>query len=173
MLATTNSLRLFRGTLVILLLFVVASACAAPLAQPATGVTFSVPVPVAAFSPKGTLQVFVWNAEQLAALDRQGECVISVDVQTQVETVHCPEGVQYQQITPEKFDFPIQAIDQSIQLTSHAVKVGEKYRIALRGLSSDDCNSTSAQVEGTATISTITVGDLDWMTTLMACVTTP
>jgi heat shock protein HslJ len=40
----------------------------------------------------------------------------------------------------------------------------------VRGLSSDDCNSTSAAAEGTASTSTITLGNLDWATTEMACV---
>jgi hypothetical protein len=146
------------------------SACAATPAQPAAGVIFSVPVPREAFILKGTLQVFVWGAEQLAALDRQGECVIAHDAQSGTDTVLCPEGVQYQEITPEKFAFPIQAIGQNIQLTSQTVKVGEKYRIVLRGLSKDDCNSTSAAAEGTASTSTITLGELDWATTEMACV---
>ena len=173
MFAAINPSRLFRGTLGILLLFVLASACAAPAAQPASSVTFSVPIQVEMFSPKGTLQAFVWNAEQLAALDRQAECVIAHDTQTGTDTTLCPEGVQYHEITPEKFDFPLQAIDQRIHLTSQTAKVGEKYRIALRGLSSDDCNSTSTAAEGTATSSTITLGNLDWLTTEMACVPAP
>jgi hypothetical protein len=146
------------------------SACAATPAQPSTGVTFIVPVPVEAFSPTAALQVSIWNARQLEQLDRQAECVVSIDVQTQAETIHCPEGVQYQEITPEEFVFPVQSINQSIQLTSQSIKVGETYQIVLRGLSSDDCNSTSATVEGTATTSTITLGSLDWMTTEMACI---
>ena len=169
MFSSTNPSRSFRVMLGSLLFIALVSACAAPAASPAAGVTFNVPVPVDAFSPKGTLQVFVWNAQQLAALDRQNECVIAHDPQTGTDTTLCPEGVQYQEITPEKFDFPIQAIDQSIHLTSHTVKVGEKYRLALRGLSSDDCNSTSATAEGTATSSTIALGSLDWLTTGMAC----
>ena len=146
------------------------SACAAAPAQPATGVTFSVPLPREAFSPKGTLQVLVWNADQLAALDRQSECVIAHDLQSGTDTTLCPEGVQPQEITPEELAFPIQAINHSIQLASQTVKIGEKYRIALRGLSSDDCNSTSAAAEGTASTSTITLGELGWVTTEMACV---
>ena len=173
MVTSSNSFRLFRGALGVLVLCALTIACAAPAAQPASGITFSVPMPVEAFSAKGTLQVLVWNAEQLAALDRQNECVIAHDVQSGTDTVLCPEGVQYQEITPEKFDFPLQAIDQRIQLTSQTVKVGEKYRLALRGLSGDDCNSTSATAEGTATSSTITLSELGWMTTEMACVTTP
>jgi hypothetical protein len=129
-----------------------------------------VPIQVEVFSPQGILQFLIWNAEQMAAQDQQGECVIAHDMQTGTDTVLCPEGVQYQEITPEKFDFPIQAIDQNIQLTSHAVKVGEKYRIAMRGLSSDDCNSASATFEGTATSSTIALGEPGWMITEMACV---
>ena len=170
MFTSINPSRLGRATLEIVLLLVLVSACAAPATKPASGVTFSVPVPVNTFSPRGTLQVFVWNAQQLAALNQQNECVVAHDAQTGTDTTLCPEGVQYQEITPEKFDFPLQAIDQHIQLTSQAVKVGEKYRIALRGLSSDDCNSASATFEGTATSSTIALGEPGWLITEMACV---
>jgi hypothetical protein len=165
-----HSFRSLKYALGVAMLCVLAGACVAPAAQPAAGVTFSVPVPRAAFSLKGTLQVLVWNAEQLAALSQQDECVIAHDAQSGTDTALCPEGVQYREITPEKFAFPIQAIGSNIQLTSQAVKVGEKYRIALRGLSKDECNSTSAAAEGTATTSTITLGELDWATTEMACV---
>jgi hypothetical protein len=165
-----NSRRLLRVTLGIGLLCVLTSACAVSTTQPAAGVTFTVPIQVEVFSPKGTLQVLVWNAEQMTAQDQQGECVIAHDMQSGTDTVLCPEGVQYREITPEKFDFPVQAIEQSIRVTSQTVKVGEKYRIALRGLSSDNCNSTSAAAEGMATSSTITLGNLDWLTTEMACV---
>ena len=165
-----HSLRWSGNALGVLSLFVLVSACAATSTQPTAGVTYIVPMPVEAFSPKAALQVSVWNAAQLAALDRQAECVISHDVQTGVESTHCPEGVQYQKITPEEFVFPIQTVSKSIQLTSRAVKIGEKYQIVLRGLSSDDCNSTSATAEGTATTSTITLGELGWMTTERACI---
>ena len=170
MFTSIDSFRLFKRALGVLSLFVLASSCSAPTSQPASTVTFSIPIPVEAFSPKAALQVSVWNAAQLAALDRQAECVISHDVQTGVESTHCPEGVTYQEITPEEFVFPIQAIKQSVQLTSQTVKIGEQYQILLRGLSSDDCNSTSATAEGTATTSTITLGELGWMTTEMACI---
>jgi hypothetical protein len=165
-----NSRRLLRVTLGIGLLCVLTSACAVSTTQPAAGVTFTVPIQVEVFSPRGILQALVWNAEQMTAQDQQGECVIAHDMQSGTDTVLCPEGVQYQEITPEKFDFPLQAIDQRIQLTSQTVQIGEKYRLALRGLSSDDCNSTSATAEGMATSSTITLGNLDWLTTEMACV---
>lgn len=165
-----RSLRRFKVALGVLLLFAPASACAPATVQPDSHVTFVIPVTLETFSPKTALQVSVWNAAQLGALDRQAECVISHDVQTGVESTHCPEGVQYHKITPEEFVFPIQAINKSIQLTSQTVKIGELYQIVLRGLSSDDCNSTSATAEGTATTSTITLGELSWMTTEMACI---
>lgn len=170
MFTSTNLSRPFRITLRSLLLLALVSACAAPATQPAAGVTFTVPIQMDVFSPKGTLQVLVWNAEQMAAQDQQGECVIAHDVETETDTTLCPEGVQYQEIKPEKFDFPIQAINHRIQLTSQSVKVGEKYRLALRGLSSDDCNSASATIEGTATSSAITLGEPGWLITEMACV---
>jgi hypothetical protein len=165
-----NSFRLFKRALGVLWLVVLMSACSSTASQPISGVTFIIPVPVEAFSPTTALQVSVWNAQQLKTLDQQAECVISHDVQTGTESMHCPEGVQYQEITPEEFVFSLQSIGKSLQLTSQTVKTGEKYQIVLRGLSSDDCNVTSAVAEGTATSSTITLGNLDWMTTEMACV---
>jgi len=52
MLPAIHSLRGFRHALGVLLLFVLVSACAATSTQPTAGVTFIVPVPVEAFSPK-------------------------------------------------------------------------------------------------------------------------
>ncbi len=170
MFTTTHSLRLFGRALSILWLTLLMSACAATPTQPTAGVTFIVPVAVDTFSRQAALQVSIWNAQQLKTLDQQAECVISHDVQTGVESIHCPAGVQYLKITPEEFVFPIQAIRKSVQITSQTVKTGEKYQIVLRGLSSDGCNSTSGTAEGTATSSTITLENLDWMTTEMACV---
>jgi hypothetical protein len=169
MLTLKNASQGFKITLRVVLLLALVSACDVPGSQPASSVTFIVPIQTEMFSPRGTLQVLVWDAEQMAAADNQAGCVIAHDVQTGTDTTICPEGVQYREITPEKFDFPVQTIDQQIQVTSHSVKVGEKYRVALQGLNSDNCNSTSAMTEGTATSSTITLGQLDWMTTAMAC----
>jgi hypothetical protein len=162
--------RLHKRTLAGAWLMLLIAACATPANQAASGVTFTVPIQVEVLSPNGTLQVLVWNAEQMDAEDRQGECVIAHDMQSGADTVLCPKGVQYREITPEKFDFPIQSIRQSIQFTGQTVKVGERYRIALRGLSSDDCNSASATFVGTATSSTIVLGEPGWLTTEMACV---
>jgi hypothetical protein len=165
-----NPVRLFKVMVGTILFCTLISACAMPANQTATGVTFTVPIQVEVFSPNGTLQVLIWDAEQMDAQDQQGECVIAHDMQSGTDTVLCPEGVQYQEITPEKFAFPIQAIAHNIQLTSQTVKVGERYRIALRGLSSDDCNSASATFEGRATSSTIALGEPGWLITEMACV---
>jgi hypothetical protein len=167
---TLHSFRSLRYAFGVAVCCALAGACVAPTTQPAAGVTFIVPVPTEVFSPKTALQVSVWNAQQLKTLDQQAECAISHDVQTGAESIQCPEGVTYQEIKPEGFVFPIQAIKQSIHLTSQTVKIGEKYQIVLRGLSSDGCNSTSATAEGTATTSAITLGELGWATTVMACV---
>jgi hypothetical protein len=171
MLTRHSAVRSFSFALFTLLLVAGLCACtAAPSSRSTATVTFNVPVPVEAFSPQAALQVSVWNARQLEQLRRQAECVVSHDVQTGNESVHCPDGVQYQAITPEQFVFPLQGIKQSISVTSQTVKVGEPYQIALRGLSSDDCNSTSATAEGTAAASTITLGNLEWATTDLACI---
>jgi hypothetical protein len=164
-----HSFRILQYVLGVWMLLTLASSCSLTTGQPAAKVTFIIPVPVEDFSP-AALRVSIWNAQQLRTLDQQAECVIAHDMQTGTDSVHCPEGVQYQKITPEDFVFPIQAIDKSIQLASQTVRTGEKYQIILRGLSSDDCNSTSAVAEGTTTASTITLENLDWMTTAMACI---
>ena len=170
MFITIHSFRLLKYALGVGMLLTLASACSSTTVQPASNVTFIIPVPVEAFSPTAALQVSIWNAQQLRTLDQQAECVVAHDMQTGTDSVHCPEGVEHQTITPENFVFPIQAIDKSIQLASHTVRTGEKYQIILRGLSSDDCNSTSAVAEETAAASTITLGNLNWMTTAMACI---
>lgn len=157
------------------LVMLLASACSAPLSQtspPATGknVTFIIPIQVDAFSKDATLRVSLWNAEQLEASDNNAPCVVSYNAETGGEEVQCPDGVEYRQATPEELVIPIGDVGTSITVTSKGIQVGERYRVLISGLSHDDCNSSSASVDGTAQSETITLENLEWMTTLMACI---
>lgn len=152
----------------------VVSACSAPLfrsSPPATAknVTFVIPIQVENFSKGAVLRISLWNAEQMEAAEQNGNCMVVYDARTGTETVQCPEGVEYQEAVPEELIIPVGDIDTSITVTSKSIRVGEPYRIQISGLSSDDCNSTSASVDGTADSETVTLENLAWMSTLMAC----
>jgi hypothetical protein len=156
------------------LLVIVMSACSVPITQSslpaaAGNVTFVIPIEVDNFSKDATLSVRLWNAEQLAYAEENAPCAVSYDAQTGIEAIHCPEGVEYHEAMPEELAIPISNVDTNITVTSTSIRVGEKYRVQISGLSNDDCNSTSASIDGTANSQTITLENLAWMTTMMAC----
>ena len=155
----------------ILILFSLLSGCDLTAADiDSTGsVTFTVPVDVAMFSDEATLRFTLWNADQLEIMKRTADCSITYDLETQTEEIHCPEGVEYEAVIPDEFTFPVQEIGEIIEVESDNIRIGEKYRLMISGLSIDNCNTTSASVEGIAQQADITIEDLVWMTTLMAC----
>jgi len=156
---------------IILFLFSLTSGCdLTPAGIDSTGsVTFTVPVDAALFSNEATLRFALWNADQLEIMKRTADCSITYNLETQTEEIHCPEGVEYEEATPDEFTFPVQEIGEIIEVESNNIRIGEKYRLMISGLSSDNCNTTSASVEGIAQHAEITIEDLMWMTTLMAC----
>jgi hypothetical protein len=137
--------------------------------EPPGRVTFTIPISAEIFSKKGDLRVRLWDADQLDIMAKTANCAVSFDLETQTEEVHCPEGVEYEQVMPEEFSFPLQEIGASIEVKSSKIRVGERYRLLISGLSNDDCNTTSATVESVAQTDSITLKDLMWATTLMAC----
>lgn len=140
-------------------------------AGPQERVTFSVPIDAEMFSEEATIRFALWDFDQLEVMKKTAGCVISYDAASQTEEVHCPEGVEYEEATPEEYSYPIREIGESVLIESVSVRVGEKYRLLISGLSKDDCNTTSANVEDVARSADITIElkDLMWMTTLMAC----
>ena len=155
------------------LLTLLLSACSFPLARssPSTAdyVTFVIPIQAGNFSQDATLRVSLWTAEQMEAAQENGGCVAYYDAQTGIEEIQCPDGVEYVEVTPEEFVIPIGDVGDSVSVTSKSIRVGERYRAQVSGLSSDDCNQTSASVNGTAHSETITLDKLEWASTLMAC----
>jgi hypothetical protein len=157
------------------LITILVTACSVPITwlYPSTPnrefITLIIPIQVKGFSKDAILRVGLWNAEQLAANEKNALCTISYDAQTGNENVQCPDGVEYHEVMPGEFTIPIRDIRTTITITSKSIRMGEKYMIQISGLSNDNCNSASASFSSMANSKTITVEDLTWATTMMAC----
>jgi len=132
--------------------FLAGCSIVAPFSRSVEFVTFSVPIDKGTFSPEASLRVRIWNAETLKVAESNANCAVSYNQETKTEEVHCPEGV-----------------NAEIEIKSATVTAGEKYRLQISGLSSDDCNTASATVEEKTRSAHILIDDLMWATTLMAC----
>jgi hypothetical protein len=145
------------------------------------GVRFIIPIPVDMFSKDATISIRIFNIEQIerGQANIDNKCSHSFDMLDQVEVKSCPEGIKYLEVKPEKFQFPISTIDESIEVLSKTVKVGERYRLSVNGRANDNCNTTMATVETTAHSNTVTLSrgkyrdeitdKLVWGTTAIAC----
>lgn len=155
----------------ILIVLTILSACAVKSAAiDSTGsVTFTVPIDAEMFSDQAPLRFILWNADQLETINRTANCVISYNVELQKEEIHCPEGVEYEEVTPVEVIISLKEITKSAKFESDYLRVGERYRLLITGLSSDNCNTTSATIEDIVQQVDITFEDLGWATTLMAC----
>ncbi len=151
------------------LIFLAGCSIVAPFSRSVEFVTFNVSINTEAFSPEATLRVRIWNAATLKVAESNATCAVSYNQETQTEEVHCPEGVNYREVTPEEFEFLVQDFGAEIKIKSATVTVGEMYRLQISGLASDDCNTASATVEEKARSAKILIEDLMWATTLMAC----
>lgn len=132
-------------------------------------VTFVVPIPIEMFSQNAILRARLWNEEQLEISEKNSACTVTYSVQTKTQDIRCPEGIEYQEASPEEFTFLAREVTSSIKLKSTTIRLGEKYRLQISGLSNDNCNTTSADVRDVATSGTITTGKLSWNTTERAC----
>jgi hypothetical protein len=132
-------------------------------------VTLRVPVDVTLFADGASLQVRVWNSEQLATVERNSRCGAVYNPATAAQEVRCPEGITFQPAKPEEFEFPVREIAGSVAVKSATVRVGERFRILLSGKSRDGCNTTSADRVGSVDAADAVVGSLGWSTTARAC----
>ena len=157
----------------------VAGVCATPCAcsggespagaPPEAAVRFVAPVDARLLAEGSALRVEVWDAEQLALLDRNARCASVYDPATGKSEIRCPDGISYQAVTPEQFDLPVLEITGSVSLTSATVRVGERFRILLSGKSRDGCNRTSAEHSAVAEGAEVHLDGLAWTTTARAC----
>ena len=137
-----------------------------------TPVTFSVAVDPNAFSDKRQINVTIWDAEQLALADASAGCSVSHDAATGKDTTTCPPGVTYKPATPETIATTKEELAKGLTVTSKSVTVGERYRVSVSGMASDDCNTASATAEGTASAAAVKLSGLQVAQTEMACVPT-
>jgi hypothetical protein len=151
------------------LIFLAGCSIVAPFSRSVEFVTFSVVINKETFSSEASLRVRIWNAATLKVAESNANCAVSYNQETKTEEVHCPEGVNYREVSPEEFEFIMQDIGTEIEIMSATVTVGEKYRLQISGLASDDCNTASASVEERAKSAHIVLDNLMWATTLMAC----
>jgi hypothetical protein len=151
------------------LIFLAGCSIASPFGGTGEFVTFSVPIDKGTFSPEAIPRVRIWNAETLKVAESNANCAVSYNQETKTEEVHCPEGVNYREVSPEEFEFLVQDIGEEIEIKSATVTGGGKYRLQISGLASDDCNTASATVEDRAKSAHVVLENLLWATTLMAC----
>jgi hypothetical protein len=116
----------------------------------ATGkpVTFKLNVDANAFSNKRQITVSIYDAEQLAIMETSGNCSVSHDVATGQDTTTCPPGVTYRKPEPEIVITDKAELAKGLTLVSKSVTVGERYRVSVSGMATDDCNTASATPEG-------------------------
>lgn len=133
-------------------------------------VTFNIKIDKSVFSAKNReIEASLYDSEQLEVSAKTNNCSVSYDATTKKETINCPAGVTYQKPNPEVFKFNLDSIGEEITINSKTVKVGENYRLALSGLSKDECNRASASEEKKAESENIKITDLMWASTEMAC----
>lgn len=131
-------------------------------------VEFSIKVDPASFSKDVELKVTLYDPIALKAADDSASCSVAFDP-TSGGSVNnnCPNE---QKSEPETFTFKASELDKELKVSSQSVNVGEKYRIQISGKASDDCNTASAQKEGTAESSKVVVENLPIAQTELACV---
>ena len=160
-----------RSFLFVLVLLVLSTACNVVSLDIAsdTDVSFTISIDTSVFSAERLVRFVFWSAEQLEIAQQNANCAISYDAETETEEVHCPEGVVYEPVMPKEYTFALDEIGDHVELTPGNIHVHERYRLQISGLSSDNCNTTSASVEEIAKNAEVAIEDLMWMTTMMAC----
>ena len=157
--------------LLVIISLAILSACSVlpPGGDASEGITFRVPIDASIFAEGISLKFRLWHADQLEIMEKTANCAVSYNAESGVEEIHCPDGVVYQKVTPEEFIIPLVDIHEFAVIESSQVSVDEEYRLQISGLSSDNCNNASVSIEAVARRQDITIEDLDWMTTEMAC----
>ena len=132
-------------------------------------VIFVIPIEKNIFNQNTNIAIKLYNSQQIQILEQNSSCTASYNSQTKSEKTVCQNGRKYSQVIPEKFILPITKINEDIRLTSKILKIGEKYRLSISGLSDDNCNTTSTQIIDTANLNTIKIKGIMWLTTTRNC----
>lgn len=132
-------------------------------------IAFSVRIDPRMFSEDAVLRVTVWNAEQLEIVDSNTNCSTSYNVERQETVRRCRGSVEYQEVAPEEITLSVQEINRFARFDSDQIRLGERYKLVIAGLSNDNCNTTSAEVEDVVQQTDITFDNLSWATTEIGC----
>ena len=127
-----------------------------------------VPIDTRLFDVDATIVSQIWNAEQLAALEKNAACTASRNPAGATE-FKCPPGVQYQEVLPQELKFAARTAGAQLEIAPSAVRAGERFRIRVSGPSADKCNTTSGDRTVTAESNSSIQVTLDWETTAKAC----
>jgi hypothetical protein len=151
---------------------VLCAGCQSPLGvetQEPSSMVLVVPVDTRLFAANATLVAQIWNAEQLAALVNNAGCTSSRNPGTGATEMACPPGVTYQEVTPQRVEFPGGSSSGRLEIAPVGVRAGERFRIRVSGPSADGCNTTSGDQTLTAGSDGTMAVTLDWETTAKAC----
>ena len=155
----------------LLVLFVFVAGCQSAISSPspnqeAVALVFSLEPKV--FADGATVNVQVWNAADLEALESNAKCA-SVSVPGGGSSIQCPPGVVYRDVAPEAFTVSVPAARETEEVTAQRLIGGERFRVRLSGMSRDGCNTTFVDLTRVASPGRTMLGELAWQTTARAC----
>ena len=128
------------------------------------GVRFIIPIEVEKFSEDRPIKVRLWTAEEDRIRREMNRKCPGVHYNKQTKTLEkrCPEGIEYQEVTPEEFPIPVKEIATTIEVKSKKIKVGDGYRLMITGVRKNKLHLLFAIVDDTARSETITLENLTW-----------
>ncbi len=142
------------------------------VATPAA-ISLVIPIQTDRFSQTAAIQIHLFNGAQLVLEESNPICLIVHSISANTDLTQCPPGEEYKEVNPEVFSYQSKELGDPIKLTSSTLKLGERYKIIISGLSADGCNTRSTQFTGVADSETILLKDLLWSNTMMPCLKTP
>ena len=127
-------------------------------------VRFIIPIEAEKFNEDATIHVRLWTEEEFRI---RGEMIrkcpgVHYNKQTKTSEKRCPEGIEYQEVTPEEFSIPVKEIAATIKARSKKIKVGDEYRLKISGVSKDKRFTLVVHIDDTARSETITLENLTW-----------
>jgi len=132
-------------------------------------VSFTISIEKRMFSPQAQIRVSLYNETEKRKADATAGCTVTYDLKTKKEIEVCPQGVLNTKAQPQRFSFAVNDIKGSLQFVSSFVRLGELYQVTMAGLSSDNCNTTSATITGRIHSLDMHLKDFNWRQTQMAC----
>ena len=131
-------------------------------------VEFSIKVDPSTFSKDAELTVTLYDPVALKASEESANCGVAFDPTAGgAINNNCPDNPKSK---GEEFKFSVSDVtDNMLKVTGNNVNVGEKYRLQISGKASDDCNTATAQHDGTAESAKVTLDSLMFSQTEKAC----